>query len=99
MINYSAQVLHAVTLAVKRLAGSHAVLQFYKGPMPATCDDRAQGERVGTQEMPDDFIERARDEGEPALPRGADYWRLIDGNNNVLMQGNGDVMQQSGMSR
>lgn len=89
MITYSAQVLHAVTLAVKRLAGSHAVVQFFKGPMPATCDDAATGERMGHMDMPEAFISEARDEIEPGMPLGATYWRLLDANGHVLMQGDG----------
>lgn len=88
-VTYSAQLIHAVTLAAQRLAGSHAVVQFWRGPMPSTCDDPAQGERVGAMDMPDTFISETRDEIEPVLPQKADYWRLIDANNNVLMQGNG----------
>ena len=95
---YSPQLLNAVTLAVKRLIGSHGVVQFWRGPMPASCDDPATGERVGAMDMPDDFIGSARDEIEPALPPGANYWRLLDANGTVMMQGNGDVAQRSGVT-
>lgn len=89
MITYSPQLLNAVTLAVKRLVGSNGVVQFFRGPMPASCEDRAEGVRVGAMEMPDCFIGRARDEKEPAMPAGADYWRLLDANGTVMMQGDG----------
>lgn len=89
MITYSPQLLNAVTLAVKRMVGSHGVVQFFRGPMPSSCEDRAQGVRVGAMEMPEHFIGEARDQVEPSMPSGADYWRLLDANGTVMMQGDG----------
>lgn len=73
-----------------RYAGSLTRIIFYKGNMPLRCELQADGERIASLgPAPEEVIRGMLHGKEPPLPEGATYWRLMDGNGNVVMQGDG----------
>lgn len=90
MITRSTGLQRRLAREMVRHAGSLAILMFYDGTMPATCDASADGERVTSQTpLAETFLRRLADGLEPALPQGATYWRLLDNGGLVVMQGDG----------
>lgn len=73
-----------------RLAGSLARLHFYKGVMPLRCELQADGERVEGIQATEAMVRDLAQGNAPLMARGADYWRLLDNNGNVVMQGKAD---------
>ena len=72
-----------------RHAGSLAVVIFYSGELPGCCELQAKGERVERRGASEALIRDLARGKEPEMPAGADYWRLLDGNGSVVMQGDG----------
>jgi len=72
-----------------RYAGSQAVLVFYKGTKPLACELVADGERIEMSQAREQLVRAIYEGIPPSGPAEADYWRLIDANGNVVMQGDG----------
>lgn len=72
-----------------RHAGSLAVLSFYKGQMPLRCELVADGERLERMPASEAQVRDLVQGNTPAMPAAATYWRLLDNNGNVVMQGDG----------
>jgi hypothetical protein len=91
VIERSKSLERRLELECVRYAGSQAVLVFYKGTKPLTCELQADGERIEITAANESVV-RALYRGTlpDKLPTGADYWRLSDANGNVVMQGNSD---------
>lgn len=88
MIQRSISLERRMTREIVRHAGSMASLVFYRGIMPASCDDTADGERVASLTPMSEASLRALADGtEPDLPDDATYWRLLDNGGLVVMQG------------
>ena len=75
---------------IVRHAGSLARLHFYKGVMPLRCELVADGERVEGTQVSEAVVRDLAQGNAPLMPAGATYWRLMDNNGNVVMQGNAD---------
>jgi hypothetical protein len=73
-----------------RCAGSLAKLVFYKGEKPLGCEISADGERVASLDAGEHIVRDLFRGNEPPLPESATYWRLLDNNGNVAMQGGGE---------
>jgi hypothetical protein len=89
MIDRSVSLQRRLEREALRCAGSLARLVFYAGTMPSTCEFRADGDRIEAWDAPDFRVREIYQGIEPELPPGATYWRLLDNNGNVVMQGNG----------
>ena len=90
MIQLSTSMERRLAREIVRHAGSQASLVFYRGTMPADCDEAAHGERVASLTPMSETSLRSLAEGtEPALPEDAKYWRLLDNGGLVVMQGDG----------
>lgn len=84
---FSLALAHRFESELVRYAGGQARLVFYKGEKPATCEERAQGERVADQAASEDMLRGLYRGDAPPLPEGANYWRLLNNDGNVAMQG------------
>jgi hypothetical protein len=73
-----------------RHAGSLAVLVFYRGTMPLRCELVADGVRLERQPAGEATVRDLAQGNTPLMPKEANYWRLMDNNGNVVMQGDGD---------
>lgn len=90
MIQRSLSLEHRLTREIVRHAGSQACLVFYRGTMPADCDEAAHGERVASlTPMSETSLRSLADGTEPPMADGASYWRLLDNGGLVVMQGDG----------
>lgn len=90
MIQRSRSFDRRIARELVRQAGSQALLAYYDGTMPASCDEAAGGERVAALTPLDEQFLRNLAEGvEPPLADGAKYWRLLDNGGLVVMQGDG----------
>lgn len=72
-----------------RHAGSLAEVAYYSGSMPPCCEDRATGEKIGVEPATEALVRAITEGHEPALPKGATYWRVLDNGALVVMQGDG----------
>jgi hypothetical protein len=70
-----------------RHAGSLAKLVFYKGEKPLACEISADGERVASLDAGEHIVRDLFRGNEPNVVPEANYWRLLDNNGNVVMQG------------
>jgi hypothetical protein len=89
-MKYSASLRSRLTFVVERAIGSNGVLAFYNGPAPATADDEATGEKLGTRALTPAELGDLRNGRHPELMPGATYWRLLDNGGLVVLQGGGD---------
>jgi hypothetical protein len=90
MIMRSVSLDRRIARELVRHAGSLSQVVYYNGTLPASCDDSANGERVGDlSPVPEEMIRRLVDGAEPGLLAGATYWRLLDNGGLVVMQGDG----------
>lgn len=74
---------------LRRAIGSHGVLVFYSGPPPATADEPANGEKIGSREVVEADLLKL-DSGEPLdVPAQAawGYWRILDNGGLCVLQG------------
>lgn len=80
----------ALVREMLRRAGSVAGLVYYTGPMPKHCEDQATGEKLGRSRAAEEAVRSLAAEGrQPDLVPGAGYWRVLDNNGDVVMQGDG----------
>jgi hypothetical protein len=70
-----------------RYAGSQALLVFYKGTKPLACELQADGDRIEMGQAKEHVVRAIHQGIAPSGPAEADYWRVIDANGNVVMQG------------
>lgn len=91
MIQRSLSLTKRLQLETVRHCGSLARIVLYKGEMPLKCELMAEGERVESMPAPEDRVRLLLQGSEPELVHGATYWRLLDNNGNVVMQGDGNV--------
>ena len=89
MIQRSISLKRRLELEALRLAGSLARVIYYHGEMPLRPELQAEGERVLSTDAPEEVIRAMLQGEEPKLAEGSTYWRLMDNNGNVVMQGNG----------
>lgn len=89
MIQRSVSLKRRLELEVVRHAGSMARLIFYKGAMPMRCELLAEGERIDSVPADEAKVRDLAQGNDPVRPEGANYWRLMDNNGNVVMQGDG----------
>lgn len=89
-LKYAATLRARITYVVERAIGSNGVLAFYAGPAPETADDEPTGEKTGTRALTPQELAALRQGHGPELPKGADYWRLLDNGGLVVMQGGGN---------
>lgn len=89
MIQRSVSLHQRLQRETLRHAGSLARIVFWKGDMPLGCELQAEGERECSVEASEGTIIRIIQGTEPEMPKGATYWRLLDNNGNVVMQGDG----------
>jgi hypothetical protein len=89
MIQRSVSLKRRLELEALRHTGSLARLIHYHGPMPQRCEFQAEGERVLSTDADEQTIRGMLQGEEPKLAKGAEYWRLMDNNGNVVMQGDG----------
>jgi len=90
MIQRSISLKKRLEAETVRYAGSQAVLCFYKGAMPMHCEAAADGERLELAAASEAQVRQIFQGEPPALPPGADYWRLMDANGNCVIQGEPD---------
>lgn len=89
MIQRSIRLERRLELEALRLAGSLVRIISYRGGMPLRCEFQAEGERVESRGAAEEEIRGMLQGKEPPMVAEADYWRLLDGNGNVVMQGDG----------
>lgn len=89
MIQISVSLQKHLARETLRLAGSLARLAYYAGEMPKFCEQQATGERIRIVDAKEPVVRDLVDGREPAMPEGAQYWRITDANGNVVMQGDG----------
>ena len=88
MIQRSASLKKRLEAECVRYCGSLARLVFYKGTMPLRCELVADGERVANIAATEAVVRALHQGEEPGeLFEDGNYWRLIDANGNVIMQG------------
>lgn len=87
MIQRSVSLKRRLEHEIVRHAGSLARLIHYKGEMPPRCELQAEGERIESVSASEPQIRDLAQGNEPKLAEGASYWRLMDNNGNVVMQG------------
>ncbi len=87
MIQRATSLERRMELEIVRHAGSLAVLSFYKGTMPPRCELVADGERIERGPAAEAMVRKLAQGIAPPMPPDADYWRLMDNNGNVVMQG------------
>lgn len=90
MIQRALSLTRRLELETLRHAGSLARIVLYKGEMPLKCELMAEGERVESIPASEERIRAMLQGSEPELIHGATYWRLLDNNGNVVMQGDGN---------
>lgn len=89
MIQRSVSLKRRLEHETLRHAGSLARLIFYKGTMPLRCELQAEGERVESVVADEARVRDLAQGNDPVRPEGSSYWRLMDNNGNVVMQGDG----------
>lgn len=89
MIQRSVSLKRRLEHEIVRHAGSLARIIHYKGTMPPRCELQAEGERVESIAASEPQLRDLAQGNEPRLAEGANYWRLMDNNGNVVMQGDG----------
>lgn len=89
MIQRSVSLKRRLEHEIVRHAGSLARLVHYKGEMPPRCELQAEGERVESMPAAEAQVRDLAQGNEPRLVEEATYWRLMDNNGNVVMQGDG----------
>ena len=87
MIQRSVSLTRRLEHEIVRHAGSLARVIHYKGEMPPRCELQAEGERVESMAASEPQIRDLAQGNDPPLVPGANYWRLLDNNGNVVMQG------------
>ena len=87
MIQRSVSLKRRLEHEIVRHAGSMARLVFYKGAMPMRCELQAEGERIESIAASEAQVRDLAQGNEPELIAPATYWRLMDNNGNVVMQG------------
>lgn len=90
MIQRSVSLKRRLEHEIVRHAGSMARLIHYKGEMPLRCELQAEGERIDSDPADEAQVRDLAQGNEPRLAEGASYWRLMDANGNVVMQGKND---------
>lgn len=93
MIQYSEHCHRQMARLMARMIGSDPSVRFYAGEMPPRPDDplNADTEAIFVDDLDAEETERlnaAPLSREPAQPKGATFWRLMDIGGNVVMQGN-----------
>lgn len=88
MIVKSLSLKRALVRETLRRVGSLGQFVYYRGDMPQACEDPAAGEHIDTGKISEAEIRMVADGVEPMTPPGR-YWRLIDNDGNVVMQGDG----------
>lgn len=89
MIQRSITLMRQLERETARLAGSVAALVYYDGQMPESCEAATHGERIELIHATEDTVRSLASGTEPAMPKGATYWRLFDNGGGVVMQGDG----------
>lgn len=87
MIERSVSFQRALEREALRYAGSLAVVAFYSGSRPHSCEAQATGERLAHQRVSEEQIRGLVRGQDLELPPGATYWRVLDNGGNVVMQG------------
>ena len=90
MIQRSLSLTRRLEHEIVRHAGSLARVIHYKGEMPLRCELQADGERIESIAASEAQVRDLAQGNEPGLVLGATYWRLMDNNGNVVMQGHPD---------
>lgn len=90
MIQRSLSLERRLEAETVRHAGSLARFVCYRGQMPLRCELVADGERMENRAAYEALVRSLVHGAVPTLPEGATYWRLIDNNGNVIMQGTAD---------
>ncbi|HEY2538224.1 MAG TPA: hypothetical protein VGI28_01800 [Stellaceae bacterium] len=72
-----------------RHVGSQGRLVYYKGEMPERCELQADGERIESVAAHEELVRDLHQGNQPKPQPPATYWRLMDNNGNVVMQGDG----------
>jgi hypothetical protein len=89
MIERSISLKRRLELEALRFVGSLGRVIHYHGEMPLRPELQAEGERIESTDASEAIIRGMLQGEEPALAKGASYWRLMDNNGNVVMQGDG----------
>lgn len=89
MIVASQSLMRALIREIERRCGSEAQIAYYDGMMPNTTEDRADGDKVATGAVPENFISDAMYGEDTPLLLGATYWRILSNDGLVVMQGDG----------
>ena len=87
MIQRSVSLTRRLEHEIVRHAGSMARIIHYKGEMPLRCELQGEGERVESIAASEAQVRDLAQGNEPELIAPATYWRLMDNNGNVVMQG------------
>ena len=87
MIQRSVSLTRRLEHEIVRHAGTLARVIHYKGEMPPRCELQAEGERIESIAASEAQIRDLAQGNEPELIAPATYWRLMDNNGNVVMQG------------
>ena len=87
MIERSTSFQRALEREALRYAGSLAVVAYYAGSRPHSCEAQATGERLSHTKATEQQIRQLVQGNDLELPPGASYWRVIDNSGNVVMQG------------
>lgn len=90
MIIYSTGLKNRIAATIARAIGSNGTVAFYSGEAPMSADDPPSGEKIGTRDLLVEEFGELRLGGQPVLPKGAGYWRILDNGGLVVMQGDGD---------
>lgn len=87
MIFTSLRMMRRLIREIERDCGSRAELHYFDGMMPSSTDARAEGNKIAIMRPPDNFVADVIYGDEPELVRGAKYWRLLNNDGNVVLQG------------
>ena len=91
MIQRSISLERRLVSETLRAAGGLARLVFYDGVMPLRCELMADGQRLDNLPAHEQLVrDLAGGKITVVPPDKATYWRLIDNNGNVVMQGKSD---------
>jgi hypothetical protein len=89
MIQRSLSLKRRLEHEVVRAVGSLGVLVYYKGEMPQSCELGAAGQRIESAQATEALVRELYQGMSPNPFPPATYWRLLDNNGNVVMQGDG----------